>query len=230
MSVELMMPSNHLLTPFSSCPQSFPALGSFPVSQLFSSGGQRIGASASASVLSINIQGWFPLRLTGLISLQSKGLSRVFSNTTKIRVSNFSWKIRGWSASNLWSSTSTGPLDLRSRCPAGERYSLIFQCLPTTFQYIWQPGSLVSLGGLQIHWPLQSHGTPSQMRRGSEVESGQVGDVRQSLESGTKNAKMLTVVVFYLLLFYAFQKLCNKHFLCNEKKKEFRKTARKNLK
>ena len=70
------------VTPFSFCPQSFPASGSFPVSQLFASGGQSIGASASGSVLSMNIQGWFPLALTGLISLQSKGLSRVFSNTT----------------------------------------------------------------------------------------------------------------------------------------------------
>ena len=67
--------------PFSSCLQSFLALGSFPVSQFFLSGGQGIGASASASVLPMNIQDWFPLRLTGLISLQSKWLSR-FSNTT----------------------------------------------------------------------------------------------------------------------------------------------------
>ena len=68
--------------PFSSCPQSFPGSGFFPVSQFFASGGQSIGASASASVLPMNIQGWFPLGLTGLISLQSKGLSRVFSSTT----------------------------------------------------------------------------------------------------------------------------------------------------
>ena len=67
---------------FSSCPQSFPASGSFPMSWLFASGGQRIGGSGSASVLPMNIQGWFPLGLTGLISLQSKGLSRVFSSTT----------------------------------------------------------------------------------------------------------------------------------------------------
>ena len=66
---------------FSLCLQSFPASGSFPVSQLFTSGGQSIGASASASVLSMNIQGWFPFALTGWISLQSKGLSRVFSST-----------------------------------------------------------------------------------------------------------------------------------------------------
>ena len=70
------------VVPLSSCLQSFPALGSFPVSQFFASGSQRIGASASASILPMNIQYWFPLGLTGLISLESKGLSRVFSNTT----------------------------------------------------------------------------------------------------------------------------------------------------
>ena len=68
--------------PFSSCLQSFPASGSFPVSQFFASGGQSIGVSALASVLLMNIQGWFPLGWTGWISLQSKGLWRVFSNTT----------------------------------------------------------------------------------------------------------------------------------------------------
>ena len=67
---------------FSSCLQLFLASGSFPISSFFTSGGQIIGASASASVLPKNIQDWFPLGLTGLISLQSKGLSRVFSNTT----------------------------------------------------------------------------------------------------------------------------------------------------
>ena len=70
------------VAPFSSCPQSFPASGSFPVSWLFISGSQDIGASASASVLPMNIQSWSPLGWTGCISLQSKGLSRVFSNTT----------------------------------------------------------------------------------------------------------------------------------------------------
>ena len=67
--------------PFSSCLQSFPASGSFPVSQFFASGGQSTGASASTSVLPMNIQDWFPLGFTGLISLQSKRLSRIFSNT-----------------------------------------------------------------------------------------------------------------------------------------------------
>ena len=70
------------VVPFSSCRQSFTAWGSFLVSQLFTSGSQRIGASTSASILPMNIQDWFPLGWTGWISLQSKGLSRVFSNTT----------------------------------------------------------------------------------------------------------------------------------------------------
>ena len=68
--------------PFSSRLQSFPASGSFPMSQFFIPGGQSIGVSASTSVLPMNIQDWFPLGWTGWISLQSKGLSRVFSNTT----------------------------------------------------------------------------------------------------------------------------------------------------
>ena len=83
MSIESVMPSNHLVLcrPLSLLLQPFSASGSFPVSRLLASGGQRIRASASASVPAIN-QDWFPLGLTDLISLQSKGLSRVFSNTT----------------------------------------------------------------------------------------------------------------------------------------------------
>ena len=68
--------------PFSSCPQSFPASGSFPMSQLFTSGGQSTGVSASTSVLPMNVQDWFPLGWTDWISLMSKGLSRVFCNIT----------------------------------------------------------------------------------------------------------------------------------------------------
>ena len=70
------------VVPFSSCLQYFPASGSFQMSPFFASGGQSIGVSASASVLPMNIQDWFPLGWTGLISLLSKELSRVFSNTT----------------------------------------------------------------------------------------------------------------------------------------------------
>ena len=84
MSIESVMPSNHLILSslFSSCPQYFPASGSFPVSRVFASGGQSIGVSALASVLPMNTQDWSPLEWTGWICLQSKGLSRVFSNTT----------------------------------------------------------------------------------------------------------------------------------------------------
>ena len=82
MSVESVMPSNHLILyhPLLLLPSIFPSIRVFTMSQPFVSGGQSIGTSAS--VLSMNIQHWFPLTLTGLISLQSKGLSRVFSNTT----------------------------------------------------------------------------------------------------------------------------------------------------
>ena len=83
-SIELVMPSNlsSSVIPFSSCLQLFPGPGSFPMNQFLASGSQNIGVSASASVLSMNTQDWFPLGWTGWISLQSKGLSRVFSNTT----------------------------------------------------------------------------------------------------------------------------------------------------
>ena len=78
------MPPSHLILcrPLSSCPQSLPASESFPMSKLFASGGQSIGVSALASVLPMNTQDWSPLEWTGWISFQSKGLSRVFSNTT----------------------------------------------------------------------------------------------------------------------------------------------------
>ena len=86
--------SHPLSLPFSSCPQCFPASGSLPMSQLLASGGQSI---RTASVLPVNIQGSFPLGLTGLISLLSKGLSRVFSSTTV-------WKYKFFGAeSSLWS-------------------------------------------------------------------------------------------------------------------------------
>ena len=82
MPIESVMPFNHLILccPFSSCPQPFPTSGSFPVSQLFASGDQNIGASASAPVLPMNMQGWFSLGLTVSTSLLSKSLSRVFSS------------------------------------------------------------------------------------------------------------------------------------------------------
>ena len=79
---DAVQPSHRLDTLFSFCPQSFPASGTFPMSPLFTSNDQNPGASASTSVLPVNIQGWSPLRLTGVISLLSKGLSGVFSSTT----------------------------------------------------------------------------------------------------------------------------------------------------
>ena len=82
MSIESVVPSNYLILyhPFSSCPQSFPGSRSYPTSRCSTSGKKSIGASAS--VLQMNFQGWFPLGFTGLIYLISMGLSRVFSNTT----------------------------------------------------------------------------------------------------------------------------------------------------
>ena len=89
--------------PFSFCPQSFPTSGSFPMCWFFSSGGQRTGASASASVLPTNIQDWFLLGWTGWISLQSKGLSRVFSSTTVQNHQFFGAQLSLWSNSHIHS-------------------------------------------------------------------------------------------------------------------------------
>ena len=101
MSIESMMLSNHLIfcCLLLLCLQSFPALGSFSMSQLLTSGGQSIGASASA--LLMNIQDWFPLRLTGLVSLLSKGLWRVFFRTTIRRHQFFGAQPSLWSISHI---------------------------------------------------------------------------------------------------------------------------------
>ena len=89
------------VAPFSSCLQSFPASGSFQMSQFFASGGHTIGASGSASVLPMNIQDWFPLGLTGWIFLQSKRFSRVFSNTTVQTYKFFSPQLSLQSSSHI---------------------------------------------------------------------------------------------------------------------------------
>ena len=99
------------VVPVSSCPQSFTASETFPMSQLFASGGQSIGASASASILPMNIQGWFPLGLTGLISLQSKGLSRILSNTTVQKHQYFSAQPSSKSNSHIHTSRKKHSLD-----------------------------------------------------------------------------------------------------------------------
>ena len=112
MPIESVMPSNHLnlCHPFLLLPSTFPATGSFPMSQLFSSGDHSTRASASASVLPKNIQGWFPLGLTGLISFLSKGLSRVFSNTTVRKHQFFSAAVHGvtksWTRLSDWITTT----------------------------------------------------------------------------------------------------------------------------
>ena len=90
------------VNPFSSFPQSFPASASFPISQLFTSGSQTIGASALPSFLPTNIQGWFHLGLTGLVSLMAKGLSYEFSNTTV-------WKHRFFIVQSSWWSNLSNP-------------------------------------------------------------------------------------------------------------------------
>ena len=89
------------VVPFSPCLQSFPASGSFPMSQFFTLRGQSIGASASASFLPVNIQDWFPLGWTGWIFLKSKGLSRVFSNTTVQTHQFFSTQLSSQSNSHI---------------------------------------------------------------------------------------------------------------------------------
>ena len=95
------------VVPFSSCLQSFPALGSFPMIQFFASGSKNTGASALASVLPMNIQDWFPLGLTGFISLQSKGLSRVFSSTTVRKHQSFHAQPSLWSSSHMYTTTGS---------------------------------------------------------------------------------------------------------------------------
>ena len=92
---------SHPLPPPSLCHQSFPASGSFSMSQLFTSGSQSIGLSASAPVLPMNVQSWLPLGLTGLISLQSNGLSRVFPNTIVRKHQFFSADSSLWSKSHI---------------------------------------------------------------------------------------------------------------------------------
>ena len=131
MSIELVRLSNHLILcrPFSSCLQSFPASGSFPISWLFGSGGQNIKASASASVLSTNIQDWFPLGWSGWISWQSKGLSRVFSSTTVQKHQFFSAQPSLWSNSPIGTWLVEETIALTIQTFAGKMMSLFVNTL-----------------------------------------------------------------------------------------------------
>ena len=114
-------------TPFSFCLQSFPASGSFPISWLFASVGQSIGASAL--VLPVNIQDWFPLGLTGLISLQSKGLSRVFSSTTILKHQFFNVQPYLWSNSHIHTWLLEKTIVLTIWTFVGKMMSLLFNML-----------------------------------------------------------------------------------------------------
>ena len=113
--------------PFSSCPQSFPASGSFPMSQLFASGGPHFGTSAS--VLPTNTQGWFPLGLTSLISLQSKGLSKAFSSTTVRKHQFFGAQSSIWSNSHIHTWPLEKAIALTRWTFVGKVMSLLFNML-----------------------------------------------------------------------------------------------------
>ena len=130
-----VMLSDYLILchPLSSHLQSFPASGSFPMSQLFESGGQSIGASASASVLPMNIQDWFPLGWIGCISLQSKGLSRVFSSTTEML---------GGCKQNLVHTRAQG----KEQWPPQETEP----DLPLSAWLLWSPGAAVAWCGSRV--------------------------------------------------------------------------------
>ena len=118
------------VVPFSSCPQSFPALGSFPMSQLFPWGGQSIGVSASTSVLPTNTQDWSPLGWTGWISLQSKGFLTVFSNTSVQKHQFFSAQLSSPSNSQHPYMTTGKTIALTRRIFVGKAMSLLFNMLP----------------------------------------------------------------------------------------------------
>ena len=146
---DAIQPSRPLLSP-SSCPQSFPASGSFLMSQLFTTGGQSIGASASASVLPMDIQGWFASGLTGLISLQSKGLSRVFSSTT-VRKHKFFGAQPSFMVQLSYPYMTTGKtIALTLWTFVGKVMSLLFNMLSRFVSAQMNPGLVLT------HWLLQS--------------------------------------------------------------------------
>ena len=116
------------VVPFFSCLHSFQSSGSFPMSHFFTSGGQSIRVSASVSVLAMNIQAWFPLGWTGWISLQSKGLSRVFSNTTVQKHQFFGAQVSLWSNSHPYKTTGK-TVALTRQTFVGKVLSLLFNML-----------------------------------------------------------------------------------------------------
>ena len=115
--------------PFSFCPQSFPASGCFPMNQFFTWGGRSIGVSASASVVPVNIQGWFPLGLSGLISLLSEGLSRIFSSTTVWKHQFFDAQPCLWSNSHICTWLTGKIIVLTIQTFVSKMMSLLFNTL-----------------------------------------------------------------------------------------------------
>ena len=142
--------------PFSCCLQSFPASGSFPRSQFFTSDGQNIRVSASASVFPVNMQDWFPLGLTGLISLQSKGLSRVFSNSSVQWLSRVQLFATPWTAAHqaflsITNSRSLPKLmSIESVMPSNHLILCPLLLLPSIFPSI---RVLSNESTLRIRWP-----------------------------------------------------------------------------
>ena len=121
--------------PFSSGPQSFPASESFPMSWLLASDGQNIGASASAAVLPMNVQGWFPLGLIGLISILSKEISRVFSSTTIRKHQFFSAQTSLWSNSHIYRSTGKTTVLTILTFSSKVRSLLFFKVVPSLQEF-----------------------------------------------------------------------------------------------
>ena len=152
------------VAPFSSCPQSFLESGSFPMSRLFISDGQSTGASASASVLLMNILVWFPLGLTDLISWQSKSLSRVFSSTTVWKLQFFSVQYSSWSNSHIHL-TIVYRTNWRGFRSEAER---------------WRKRSLQLSGELQEAWTMADHREMDGCENDLEVEWTEPSDVRDS--------------------------------------------------
>ena len=126
---DAIQPSHPLLSPSPPAPQPLPAWGSFPMSQLFTSGGQSIGVPASTSVLPMKTQDWSPLGWTGWISLQSKGLSRVFSNTTVQKHQFFGTQLSLWSNSHIHAWPLGKTIALTRRTFVGKVMSLLFNLL-----------------------------------------------------------------------------------------------------
>ena len=149
MSINSVMPSNHLILccPLLLLPSIFPSIRVFSMSQ-FKSGGQIIEASASSSVLPMNIQDWLPLRLTGWIFLQSRGLSRVFSNTTVQKHQFFVTQLSLWSNSHIHTWTTGQTIALNIQTLVGKIMSLFFNML-SRFVIAFLPRSK----SLLISWP-----------------------------------------------------------------------------